>query len=442
MINYIESYNLKNSKIFAVVDCDNFFVSCERVFRPDLKNKPVAVMSNNDGCIVSRSQEVKDLKIPMGTPVFKYKEIIEANNVQLFSGNFSLYGDMSRRVMNILKESVATTHEYSIDEAFLDFTKLAIPNSDYEEFCLKLREKIKKFTGIPVSIGIAPTKTLSKVGSKLAKKGKGVFDMTKLSETELDEYLKDYEIEDIWGIGRRLAPKLQARNIFSAHQFKNYDPILIKKVMGISGEKTYLELNGISCTSIHSNTMLRKGIASTRGFGKIVRSLTELEEAVASYVAIACEKLRHQNTIATKLSVYIRTPIHKRHNERYSQRYVGYEETKLPYPNADTKVITKTALSLLKKIYKPGYNYAKAGVFLTGIRPLDTLQENLLTQDYYKKNMESKKLMKVMDKLNREWGSGTVKLAAESTEKRWRAKSEKRSPRYTTSWDEILRVRI
>jgi DNA polymerase V len=421
------------NKIFAVVDCDNFFVSCERVFRPDLRNKPVAVMSNNDGCIVSRSKEVKELGIPMGAPVFKYRELIENNHVQLFSGNFSLYGDMSKRVMNILKESVATTHEYSIDEAFLDFTKLAIPDNDYQTFCLNLREKIKRYTDIPVSIGIASTKTLAKIGSKLGKKGCGVVDITRLSPLELDETLKNYDISDIWGIGRKLTPKLQTRNIFTAYDFKNYDPQIIKRLISITGERTWLELNGISCIDIHSNTMVRKGIASTRGFGRLVRNLSELEEAVASYIATACEKLRGQGTIASYISVYIRTAKFKDEG-----KYVGYKDAKLPYPNSDTKVITKAALELLHAIYKPGYDYAKAGVFLSGMKPLDSIQENLITQDYYKKNIESRKTMKVLDSLNIKWGSGTIKLATAGTKSRWRAKSEKRSRRYTTRWNEIL----
>ncbi|MBP9758128.1 Y-family DNA polymerase [Candidatus Dojkabacteria bacterium] len=430
--SYICDPQTLKKRIIAVVDCDNFFVSCERVFRPDLNNKPVAVLSNNDGCIVSRSKEVKAMGISMGAPAFKFKELVATHNITLFSSNFSLYGDLSDRVMTILKESVPNTYTYSIDEAFLDFTNLEIKDNDYENFCLNLRKKVKKYTGIPVSIGIAHTKVLAKIASKISKKGAGVLDMTKLTKTQIDKHLINFDVSDIWGIGRKLTPKLQARKICTAYDYKYQDPRMLKKIINILGEQMYLELNGVSCIKLHSLSEPRKNIASTRSFGRNIRNLTELEEAVASYTAIACERLRKQNSVASKLGVYIRTG--KFTQQKY---YSAFKELRPLYPNSDTRIFTKVAIEGLKQIFKPGYNYAKAGIFLFGIKPLNSIQENLITQNYYTNNLKNLKTMKVMDSINKHWGSGTIKLASEGTKKAWRVKSLLRSSRYTTSWEEI-----
>ena len=434
-----DMYNLlrqqKNKKIFAVVDCDNFFVSCERVFRPDLKSKPVAVLSNNDGCIVSRSKEVKELGIPMGAPVFKFKNIIQQKKITLFSGNFSLYGDMSNRVMSILKDSVSQIYIYSIDEAFIDLTNQKVPAEDYELFCTNLRSKIKIHTGIPVSIGIASTKTLAKIASKLAKKGTGVFDMTKLTDSKLDKLFTQFDIADIWGIGRKLAPKLKARGIFTAYDLKNYDPKILQKLTNVTGERISLELNDISCINLHTVTMPRKNIASTRSFGRNIIDIRELREAITNYTAKACKKLRQQDSIAQKIGVYIRTDRFKNNN-----KYTGFEVKKLPCPSSDTRYFTKAALEALSDIFKSGHDYAKAGVFIFDIRPRTSLQENLLSQDYHKINILSRRLMKAIDKIDAEWGCNTIRLGSAGFSAKWKARCRLRSPRYTSKWAELLQV--
>lgn len=430
---------LKNSEVFAVVDCNNFFVSCERVFRPDLKNTPVVVLSNNDGCAVSRSQEAKALGIPMGAPHFKWKEIAEKNNIEVFSSNFALYGDFSKRIMSILSTFTSEIEIYSIDEAFLSLKH--IPAKDYALFCKTIRETVLQWTGIPVSIGIAPTKTLSKVADKLAKHEgdyEGVLNFSTLSEQEIDRYLERFPVGDVWGVGWKSRRKLQSHEIMTAKDLKYADTKWIKKEMSIMGVKTVMELRGISCIPLEEVHDIQKGIMCTRGFGRYVESMDELAEAVSLYTARACEKLRSQNAIASYITVYIRT---NKHNPAQKQYYNALT-IPLENPSSFTPTLTNYALNVLKKIYKKGYRYNKAGVLLGGILPEGYTQDDLFLFTDKEQEYKGKALMDVMDRLNKKYGRNTVYLASEGTKHNWIMKQDHRSPRYTTSWNELLEVNL
>jgi DNA polymerase V len=308
------------TKIFAIVDCNNFYVSCERLFNPKLKNKSVAVLSNNDGIIIARSDEVKSLGIPMGAPLFKYKEIIRENKVTLFSSNYSLYGDMSWRVMETLKTFTDNIEIYSIDEAFLEISSLAI--HDYVKFGQEIREKVRKWTGIPVSVGIARTKTLAKLANRLAKKDKTNNGVCVLLSPDIDKELTKIEIGDVWGVGFRNAPKLKKIGINTALDLKNSDPKIIRKKYSVLLERTSLELNGISCIPINQSPAPKQSIASTRSFGRYITSLEEMEQALSTYVARAMAKLRRQKSIVGAFMIFIRTNYRSKIHHQYSNSLV------------------------------------------------------------------------------------------------------------------------
>jgi DNA polymerase V len=428
----------KNKSVFAVVDCNNFFVSCERSFRPELQRKPVAVLSNNDGCIIARSNEVKALGIPMGAPVYKWKEFLKQNGVTLFSANFALYSDMSRRVMQTLAEFSPDMEIYSVDEAFLSLRDISIHSTT--EYSNIIRSAILQNTGIPVSIGIASTKTLAKVADHIAKKQTewgGVLDFSSLTETEIDAYLEKYPVGDIWGIGWKHTKFLNSHGVFTAKSLKYADDKWIRRNMSVMGLRTVMELRGVSCLPLEKVRDLQKGVMSTRSFGRYVESVDELQEAVSLYMARACEKLREQKAIASYLTIFIRT---NKHNSQHKQ-YFNSMTIPLENPSSFTPYLTKLALMGVRKIFKPGYKYNKAGVILGGILPEDYIQQDLylMTDEPRDKNKE---LMGVVDRLNHKYGSNTVYLASEGVDFNWRMKQEQRSPRYTTSWEELLEVKL
>ncbi len=419
---------------FALVDCNNFYASVERVFNPKLEGKPVVVLSNNDGVIIARSNEAKALGIKMATPVFKVKDIIEKHDVKVFSSNYVLYGDMSNRVIAILYESAAEVEIYSIDEAFL---KLDGIQQNFNKFGHDIRDKVKKWTGIPISVGIADTKTLAKVANELAKKSphyKGVLDISGLSDKEMDKYLKLMDINDVWGIGRRLSPMLRIHGIKTARDLKYANDRWIRKCINVPGLKTVHELRGIPCIELAQNPAPKKSIASTRSFGRPVTTLTELKQAVAMYCTIAAEKLREGGQVSAAIQVFIHTNRHRRDQAQYANSAAGM----FAQPTSYTPQIIKTAHFLLKKIYKSGYKYKKAGIILTKLMPKHQIQLDLFKE--HQNNFRNDHIMQTIDKINLKHGRNTVNPAALGIKKPWKMQQSKKSKRFTTNWHEVIVV--
>ncbi|MFC1780305.1 Y-family DNA polymerase [Patescibacteria group bacterium] len=429
---------MKNT-VFALLDCNNFFVSCERVFDPRLRDVPVMVLSNNDGCVVARSNEVKALGIKMGAPAFKCKDLIERHDIQVFSSNYTLYADMSRRVMDTLTKFVPDIEIYSIDEAF--FTLQNMCNKNFEKLSKKIRKNVIRCTGIPVSIGVATSKVLAKAANEIAKKSQkldGVLDFTKLTENELDTYLNQIDVIDIWGIGSQYSKKLKQIGINTAKDLKYSESSWIKKKTNVMGERIILELKGISCYDLEQAPKHQKSICSSRSFGYPVIKETDMKEAVASYTAIAAEKLRKQSAYANVLIVYIKTNRFKIHDRKYSNAaYIKLDE-----PTSSTIDLTKYALYGLQKIYKGGFRYKKAGVILDGIQPNNEIQLDIFNSYNHKVRRRENKLMRYIDMLNAKFGRGSLRLASEGVEKQWSMRRARLSKRFTTSWDELLEIKV
>jgi len=426
-------------KIIALIDCNSFYASCERVFRPNLQNKPVVVLSNNDGCVVARSKEAKEVGVPMGAPAFKFREMFELNNVQVFSSNYALYGDLSRRVFETLNEFSPNVEIYSIDEAFVDLTHLRTNN--LRELGLEIRKTILKWTGIPVSVGIARTKVLAKVANELGKKIDGlggVLDLTRLTRVELDNYLEMIPVEDIWGVGRQYAKFLRSMGIDNARKFKYIDTRIAKKKMTVQGDRLIRELNNISCIERQDSSNPKKCIASTRSFRYDVYNYDEISQAVAKYTARAAEKLRHDKSVANYIQVFILTNRFKTDKPQYCNN----ASIKLPYPTASTSTLIKSALHCLEHIYKKGYPYKKAGVFLVDIQPDKHIQYDMFFPKKELVRKEENILMHCLDKINRFWGQSTLRLAAEGMDQKWYMRQDQKSQRYTTSWTELPLVII
>ncbi|MFP4109242.1 MAG: Y-family DNA polymerase [Desulfonatronovibrio sp.] len=418
------------SKIYALVDCNNFFVSCERVFNPALKGRPVVVLSNNDGCVIARSNEAKALGIKMGSPAFKNRDIFKEHGVKVYSSNYSLYGDMSCRVMSTLACSVPEIEVYSIDEAFLMLSGL--PRKP-EAFARALRARVLKWTGMPVSIGIGPSKTLAKIANRFAKKHPehgGVLDLN--GNSRFQHYLQLTAIEDIWGIGRRYSLFLKSYGIRTAWDFKGQPQEWVKSKMGVTGVHTLLEIQGKPCFDLEKCSKPSKTIISSRSFGKGVTSLDELREAVASYVSRAAEKLRKQGLVCSSLMVFVHTNKFREDQSQYS----GSRMVRIPYPTDYTPVFIRYAHRLLEKIYKQGYVYKKAGIMLAETE--DRRQRQLtFFMPSEKREQKEEKITAVMDRINKRWGRDTLRSAAAGTTKNWSMKRGLLSPGYTTSWKEL-----
>ncbi len=413
---------------FALIDCNNFFVSCERAFRPDLENKPVVVLSNNDGCVVSRSQEVKGLGIPMGAPYFKCRDIIEKYGITVFSSNFELYGDMSDRVMTTLDTFADDVEFYSIDEAFVQ-----LPDSTAEAFAHTIRSTIRQWTRIPVSVGIGPTKVLAKLASHIAKQNPALNGVFTISKNTPDSYLAELPVGEIWGIGRKSVELLNKNRITTALDFKNTPDDWVRKKLSITGLYILNELRGIPCFKLDDNPAPKKGITCSRSFGTPVTQLAELEEAVATYTARAVEKLRSEHETAGYIRVYIRTNYFN-----LDSKYIAGKGVTLPVRTAFTPHLIKEALMLLKHIYKEGFRYYKAGVSLSDLGPEGTTQQNLFVHHDAQKE---KRLMQGVDLLNTRYGADTVRYAAMGTDHRWHMKRDHVSPHYTTSFNDLPLVR-
>ena len=401
------------TKKIGLVDCNSFYVSCERLFNPKIRRKPVVVLSNNDGCIISRSNEAKALGIKMGEPYFKAKDIIIKNNVNVFSSNYSLYGDLSRRVMRTLKRFNSDIEIYSIDEAFMDLSNFS--DKEVEEVGKEIRSTVLKWTGIPTSIGIAKTKTLSKVANHIAKKTKvGVTSLIGIEN--LDPILEKVEINDVWGVGRQLTKFYQKNGIYNAKQLKNKSNTWIKKCSNVLSSRTAMELRGIPCIELEKTTSKRKSCVVSRSFGKRVENFQELKEAVASYCLNASENLRSENLVAKALTVFIRTSPFQR-----SFGYYSNSKT-IDFPVATNNSIetVKTAISILQDIYKNGYRYQKAGVMFSGLSNEDN-KNNLFACE---KDEKINRLMRSIDKTNYRFGRSTLSVASAGIRKKWFMKRE------------------
>jgi len=424
-------------KVIALVDCNNFYVSCERVFNAQLHNRPVIVLSNNDGCVVARSNESKKLGIKMGQPLFQCQDIIEQHHVQVFSSNYSLYADMSSRVMKVLASFSPTIESYSIDEAFLDLTDLAI--DDLTEFGKTIKARVMQLTGIPVSVGIAPTKCLAKVATEVVKTDSlfgGVLDLTQLAEDKLDQMLAKVAIEDVWGIGRKYSLFLGNYGITTAKHLKDADQKWIRRYLTVVGERIVLELRGISCIPLETERPPKKGIMCSKTFGKDITTLDELTEAVATYTARAAEKLRQQDSLAASLTVFIRTNTFNPNLPQYSNSFT----CTIPYPTAFTPELIRAALTGLKAMYKDGYRYKKAGVYLSQITPLDAVQPDLFGDFSLAQHVQQARLMALIDAVNRVYGRDTLVLAVQGTTRAWAMQRLRLSQQFTSRWEEILTV--
>jgi DNA polymerase V len=425
--------------IFALVDCNNFYVSCERVFNAAIHNRPVIVLSNNDGCVVARSNEVKALGIQMGTPVFQCRELIEQHNIFTFSSNYALYADMSRRVMETLAEFSPRLEIYSIDEAFLDLTGIAAEH--LHEYGQEIRATVLQHTGIPVSVGIATTKTLTKIANEIVKKNseyEGVLNIASVSESEIDALLESIAVEDVWGIGSRYALLLKARGIHTAKALKYADTRWIRKRLKVVGERTVLELRGVSCIPLAIRARPKKGIMTSKSFGRSVEHLEELEEAVATYTTRAAEKLRSQGSLASCISVFLQTS----HFTKNTPHYANSASRTILFPTSFTPDLIGHALDILRSIYREGYIYKKAGVFLSRIIQQEVLQSDLFGDFSFELHHKKARLMKAVDFINRVWGQNTIFFAAQGIGREWKMRQERRSPRYTTRWREILKIEL
>ncbi len=418
------------NKIYALVDCNSFYCSCERVFDPSLEGKPVVVLSNNDGCAVSRTTEAKKW-IPMGAPIHKYKKEVALHGIKVFSSNYTLYSDMSRRVMSILNRFTPDMEIYSIDEAFLDLSGFS--NRDLTEYGKQIRETIMKWTGIPVSVGIGSTKTLAKIANHVAKKTpelNGVLSFYKHSN--VDEILKRIDVLDIWGIGRAYTKLLKYHGINSAYDLKHASDIWIRKKMTVVGYRTQLELRGTSCISLEEVEM-KKQIIRSRSFGYDVKDYDELKEAISMHASRAAEKLREDESIARYISVWIKT-----NKFKDAPQYNNSIGCMLPEPTSYSHNLISAALELLNKIYKPEYKYKKAGVMLAEICPESEVQLNLFSPNRNLGNQVS--LMKAYDKINSAWGRETVRYASSGFIRKWSMKRARLSKRFTTDWNELPSV--
>jgi DNA polymerase V len=414
----------------ALIDGNNFYVSCERVFNPKLEHRPVVVLSNNDGCAVARSNEVKALGVKMGTPWFQMKDLASKHGIIGLSSNYALYADMSNRMMAILGQYSPDQEIYSIDECFLDLDGFG--HVDLVEYGKSMRRQVKQWVGIPVCVGVAETKTLAKLANHCAKKGlageEGVCDFGRMSDGALSRLFAGIEVGEVWGVGRQLTRKLGDMGITTVEDLRMADAKTLRERFSVVLERTVAELNGTACIVIEHDVPNKQQIMSSRSFGQYVYDLAPLKEAVASYIAIAAEKLRGQGSLAGMVQVYIRTNPHKESAPQYQRGLT------IPLPEAtdDTLRLTRAALWGLKRIYRSGFAYQKAGVALIDLTDATNRQMSLFLSA-----RDNPRLMQVMDRVNAIWGRGTLCSAAEGIQKGWKMKRERMSPCYTTNWGQL-----
>lgn len=422
--------------MYALVDCNNFYASCERVFQPQYNGKPVVVLSNNDGCVISRSNEAKEVGVPMGAPEFKIRELLKEKNVKVFSSNYPLYGDLSNRVMKTLEAFTPNLEIYSIDEAFLNFDGMSI--SDYHDYGIQMKKRVQKWVGIPVCVGFAPTKALSKVANRIAKKfqdrTQGIYVID--TEEKRIKAIKWTKIEDVWGIGRRLTKKMMAHNILTAYDFtKPQHEAWIRKEMGVIGMRLKYELEGKSVLDLEPIREQKKSIATTRSFPKQISEFDDLRERIATFSAICAEKLRKQKSCCQTIIVMLVIDKHK----YQSQKYYFNKAVTLPYSTNSTLTISNVAISMLKDLYKgnEGIKFKKAGVIVTELIDEDKKQLQLFEEE----NPKHLAIMKAMDFLNAKIGDRKVKLGTQNLNLTWNMKQNHLSPRFTTRFNEILEIK-
>lgn len=419
--------------IFALVDCNAFFVSCERVFQPHLEGKPVIVLSSNDGCAISRSNEAKALGIKMGVPLFKIKDIVKKHNVRVFSSNFSLYGDMSSRVMDVLKTVTPCLEIYSIDEAFLDLGLL--PHHELFDHGLHIKMLVKQWTGIPVSIGMAPTKTLAKIANHIAKKNASGCCVL-LDPQKVEEVLKTFPLQDVWGIGSQWSKQLSRCGINTALDLARADIGWIRKTFNVILARTALELKGTACLSLEEISSPKKTMISSRSFGAPVSSFDILREAVSFHASSLARRLRQEKSKTSFLKVSIRTNPFDKQGEVYANAKAVF----LPFPSQDTSLLIKAALSGLEKIFKEGLCYKKAGVTALNLSPESQSLPTLFTHEDFEDSPKRKALLKTIDRLNQHYGKGSLVFASEGLHKTWGPKAICKSHLYTQRWDQLMRV--
>ena len=421
--------------ILALVDVNNFYVSAERVFNPKLEGVPVVVLSNNDGCVVARSAEVKALGVPMGEPWFKLKSLARKHGIIALSSNYALYADMSNRVMSVLSDFTPHQEVYSIDESFLDLAGLP---GNLTLTAQAMRQRIKQWVGVPVCIGIAPTKTLAKLANHIAKKRpqyQGVCNLNAMSKAQIDEILASIEVGEVWGIGRKLNAHLQQGGICTVQQLRDFDVTRLRRRFGVVMERTVRELRGEPCLEMVDIAPAKQQIISSRSFGRYVTELDELEQAVSAYMSRAAEKLRRQNSVAATAHVYIRTNPHKENEPQYSPGMT----VALPHASNDTRQLVEAVLVCLRRIYRAGFSYQKAGVMLSDITPAGISQGDLFAGQPTMQN--TSKLMSTLDRINFKMGKGALKLASDGIGQDWKMKTGNKSPAYTTRWDELPMIR-
>jgi len=420
--------------MFALVDCNNFYASCERVFDPRLEQRPIVVLSNNDGCVIARSNEAKALGIAMGEPAFQKEEVYAKHNVAVFSSNFALYGDMSQRVMRTLAQHSAAMEIYSIDEAFLDCSGLTADGLD--RFGSQLRKTVKQWTGIPVSIGVAPTKTLAKVANHIAKRLPDNSGVCVLEKEETIEYcLKKLPVEKLWGVGRRYALFLRSWGINTAWDLRRMPEGWVKENMTVVGLRLQKELKGEPCIPMEHNPQKKKEICTSRSFGTMVTELDELKQAVSMYATRCAEKLRTQNSCTNLVNVFLHTNPFRPDLPQYK----NVRLVRLPVASNSTLTIVQSALRGLESIYMKGYQYKKAGVIVSGLVPSNTIQYNVFHSTDEDRHM---RLMTAMDKVNDREGRDVLRVAEQGFTRRWTLRQERLSPCYTTRWADFMTIAV
>lgn len=417
--------------MFALVDCNNFYASCERVFNPNLQNKPVAILSNNDGCVISRSDEAKALDLPMGAPIFKWENFCKQNNIHVLSSNYPLYGDMSARVMKILQQFTPDVEVYSIDEAFLEFK--GFENYDFEAYGAQMRSTILQWTGIPTCVGIAPTKALSKVANKIARKfpkktgGSYVID----SDDKRIKALKWTDIRSVWGIGHRLQKRLMAQGCKTAFDFTQLSDAWVLKNFSITEWKLKKDLEGIPTMELDV-IEAKRSIATTRSFEYTYSDINNIKERISTFAASCAEKLRAQKSSCHMVVVMLSSDRHKKDTEQHR----GSKTVIFPYPTDSTLTITKAAVEAVATIFKTGVKYKRAGVIVTGLVPTENHQLDL----FQRENPKHKPLMSAIDHLNKKFKADKIKLANQDLQRTWKMRQERLSPKYTTNINDVIKV--
>lgn len=419
-------------QVFALIDCNSFYASCERVFRPDLAKTPIVVLSNNDGCVIARSYDAKPF-VKVGAPYFQIKDVLRQHGVQVFSSNYALYGDMSERVMTIIESMVPAVELYSIDEAFADFT--GIPG-DLTTFGRTIRAAVYKGTGIPVGVGIAPTKTLAKLANHTAKRLQahtgGVVDIC--DPVKRDWVLRNTDVGEVWGVGRRMKAHFESMQIRTAMDLAKADPWTLRQKFSVVIEKTARELTGTSCLELIDAEPAKQEICSSRMFGKRLTTIEPIKEAVATYVQRAAEKLRAQNSLCKKLRVSIRTGMFSPEEAKYANGAL----VELPYPTNDVRLLTKAATDAAQRLFRPGFKYSKAEVLLTDLRQTGEFTDDLFAEC---QPQAAEKVMGVLDQINQRWGSGTLRAATVPATPDWGMRREMMSQSFTTRLDQLWVVR-